>query len=267
MMAHTLPVMAGLLMLAGAQADGSMQQGFLSQYVGSALPHHKSPAKHGLSASAVEEQSVQKVVASDSSMGFGMPAIGISLVTLAAMLGFRMRRGLQQATTIESDMSTAFAIDASDNILELKAQDARGFEESRIRGGWQQSSRSSEPLTLCYAKDSSSFDPLGLNMHEAEIQHGRTATLATLFHSDPELKTKGFKNARFAAAATAFAPLAAFAGGQSEGTGLSLGIDDGREGTVLTVIFGFFFLVYYNWAKDQPDSDSDFFAEYDERRL
>jgi hypothetical protein len=273
MMAHILPVMAGLLMLAGAQADGSMHQGFLSQYVGSALPHHNSPAKHGLSASGVEEKSVQKVVVSDSSMGFGMPAIGISLLTLAAMLGVRMRRGLQQATTFassdghESDMSTAFALDASDTILELKAQDARGYEESRIRGGWQQSSRNSEPLTLCYAKDSSGFDPLGLNMHEAEIQHGRTVTLATLFKSDPELKTKGFKNARFAAAATAFAPLAAFAGGQSEGTGLSLGIDDGREGTVILVIFGFFFLVYFNWAKEQPDSDSDFFAEYDERRL
>ena len=32
------------------------------------------------------------------------------------------------------------------------------------------------------------------------------------------------------------------------------------------MIFGFFFAVYYNWAKMQPDSDSDFFAEYDERR-
>ena len=70
-----------------------------------------------------------------------------------------------------------------------------------------------------------------------------------------------------AAAATAFAPLAALAGGQSEGTGLSLGIDDPREGTVLWVIGGFFFFTYYNWAKEQPDSDSDFFAEYDERRL
>ena len=54
-----------------------------------------------------------------------------------------------------------------------------------------------------------------------------------------------------------FAPLAALAGGQSEGTGLSLGIDDPREGTVLWVIGGFFFATYYNWAKEQPDSDSD----------
>ena len=75
------------------------------------------------------------------------------------------------------------------------------------------------------------------------------------------------KPVSFAAAAAAFTPFAALAGGQSEGTGLSLGIDDPREGTVLWVIGGFFFFTYYNWAKEQPDSDSDFFGEYDERRL
>jgi hypothetical protein len=74
------------------------------------------------------------------------------------------------------------------------------------------------------------------------------------------------KPVSFAAAAAAFTPFAALAGGQSEGTGLVLGIDDGRETTVLTLVFGAFFWLYYNWAKDQPDSDSDFFAEYDERR-
>ena len=35
---------------------------------------------------------------------------------------------------------------------------------------------------------------------------------------------------QLAAAATAFAPLAALAGGQAEGTGLALGIEDEREG-------------------------------------
>lgn len=59
----------------------------------------------------------------------------------------------------------------------------------------------------------------------------------------------------------------AVAGGQSEGMGLPWGIDDDRETLVTVVIFGLFFALYYNWAKDQPDSDSDFFGEYDERRL
>lgn len=59
----------------------------------------------------------------------------------------------------------------------------------------------------------------------------------------------------------------AVAGGQSEGMGLPWGVDDDRETLVTVVIFGLFFTLYYNWAKDQPDSDSDFFGEYDERRL
>lgn len=59
---------------------------------------------------------------------------------------------------------------------------------------------------------------------------------------------------------------AALAAGQSEGTGLTLGIDDNRELLVLAVVFSGFWVLYFNWAKDQPDNDSDFFSEYDERR-
>ena len=47
---------------------------------------------------------------------------------------------------------------------------------------------------------------------------------------------------------------AALAGGQSEGTGLSLGIDDPREGTVLWVIGGFFFFICTKLGVEQPDS-------------
>jgi hypothetical protein len=89
-------------------------------------------------------RAVQKVFANDNSMPIGMSAIGVSLLTLAAMLGVRMRRGLQQ----EADMSIALAPAASGNILEMKS------EESIVRGhvGWsQESSKNSRPLTLCYA--------------------------------------------------------------------------------------------------------------------
>mgnify|MGYP003328861020 CR=1 FL=1 len=58
-----------------------------------------------------EERAVQKVLANDSSMPIGMSAIGVSLLALAAILGIRMRRELQQAAAFarsvwhESDMS------------------------------------------------------------------------------------------------------------------------------------------------------------------
>jgi hypothetical protein len=80
-------------------------------------------------------------------------------------------------------------------------------------------------------------------------------------------KAKPALHYQLAAAATAFAPIAAFAGGQAEGTGLALGIEDEREGIALLCVGGFLFSVFFNWSKDQPDSDSDFFGEYDERRL
>ena len=142
-------------MLAGAQAgdvaDRSMHNGFLSQYMGSgdynkfvtpqfsrmkhggapdALSHQNGPAEHGPGIAAP---------AQDSMAFTSMSAIAVSLLTLAAMLGVRMRRGLQQA----ADMSIALAPASADNILELKAQ------ESIVRGqvGWsQQSSESSRPL-------------------------------------------------------------------------------------------------------------------------
>jgi len=86
-----------------------------------------------------------------------MSAVGVSLLTLAAMLAVRMRRGLQQAPAYagsgghESDMSTALAPASAGNILELRTQ------ESTVRGqvGWsQQSSKNSRPLTSCYAEAS-----------------------------------------------------------------------------------------------------------------
>merc|ERR1719393_364204 len=132
-----------------------MHQGFLSQYMGSdasknslddynmfvtprlnhmkhggapdALSHHNGPAEHG--PTTVFDRSaraVQKVLANDHSMPVGMSAIGVSLLTLAAMLGVRMRRRLQQATAFASsdghdtNISIALAPAAAGNILELK---------------------------------------------------------------------------------------------------------------------------------------------------
>merc|ERR1719174_86808 len=97
-----------------------------------------------------EERAMQKVFANDNSMTIGMSAIGVSLLTLAAMLGVRMRRGLQQAI--------ALAPAAAGNILELKTQ------EPIVRGqvGWsQQSSKNSHPLALCYAEYTLDDTPIG----------------------------------------------------------------------------------------------------------
>jgi hypothetical protein len=178
-MAHLLPLLAGLLVFAGAHAsdvaDRSMHQGFLSQYMGSdasetsRVDYSKfvtsqfNHMKNGGAPDALShveketERAMQKEFANDNSMSIGMSAIGVSLLTLAAMLAVRMRRGLQQAPAYagsgghESDMSTALAPASAGNILELRTQ------ESTVRGevGWsQQSSKNSPPLTFCYATPS-----------------------------------------------------------------------------------------------------------------
>jgi len=244
-MAHFLPLVAGLLMFAGAHAsdvaDRSMYQGFLSQHMGSDVSKSSlddynkfvtprfSHIKHGGAhetggAKIVDkeaERAMQKVLANDNSLPIGMSAIGVSLLTLAAMLGVRMRRGHQQATAFasryghESDMSIALAPDAAGNILELKTQ------ESIVRDqvGWsQQSSENSRPPTFCYATPSSeagSFDPAGLSegvstselkrYREAELSHGRVAML----ESNRQFKTNLDRRSLLAATAGAvLAPLA-----------------------------------------------------------
>merc|ERR1719324_1140682 len=140
-----------------------------------------------------EERVVQKMLANANSMPIGMSAIGVSLLALAAMLGARMRRGLQQATAFassgghESDMSTALTPAAAGNILELKT------EESSVRGqvGWsQQSSKNSHPLTLCYADYTLDDAPIGgplepvANYILVKIDDGIDATKGGVFLPD-----------------------------------------------------------------------------------
>merc|ERR1719377_156535 len=95
-----------------------------------------------------EEKAVQKIVTNDSNMPISLAAIGIGLVSLAAMLGFRMRRGLQTATVLGSDMSVAMAPASGDNFLELHGS---ASQNSRSAGWGQMSSQNSSPLTPCYA--------------------------------------------------------------------------------------------------------------------
>jgi len=40
-----------------------------------------------------------------------------------------------------------------------------------------------------------------------------------------------------------------------------------RGGYALLGMGGFMFAVFFRWSAEQPDADSDFFGEYDERRL
>jgi hypothetical protein len=85
-----------------------------------------------------------------------LSAIGIGLLSLAAMLGVRLQRRLQPATVLASSAglgplmprNTASAL--GDNAMEMKSEDPHKVNSSRV--GWGQlSSQNSRPLTHCYA--------------------------------------------------------------------------------------------------------------------
>merc|ERR1719331_1426208 len=123
-------------------------------------------------------------------MPIGLSAIGAALLTLAGLLGVRMRRRVQPAAHLAmahgADMSIPMAQASVDNILELKAQQSLGSvhrKDDFMSGGWgQPSSQNLRPLTALYAL----FDPIDFSEkasaqsphREAELKHGRVAMLA-----------------------------------------------------------------------------------------
>merc|ERR1719327_1702705 len=114
-----------------------------------------------------------------TSLGF---AFGVGLLSLVTMLGVGIRRALQPATVLASNGALL-----GDNNMEMESRWRLAMERAAARKvGWGQPSfQNTPPPTLCYATapgkqtDSLGFDPLGLNMREAEIKHGRSAALAT----------------------------------------------------------------------------------------
>jgi len=106
-----------------------------------------------------EDKDVQKLLNSESNMPIGLSAIGFALLSLAAVVGVRMRRGMQTAIASSGghgiDMSIPLATVSGDNTLDLK-------------------SNFKSPFAL--------FDPLGLG-RASELQHGRMALTAVYFLS------------------------------------------------------------------------------------
>jgi len=159
MMVHHVAIVAGMLMLGGAQGQSSMR-GY-DKFVTPNFQHVKHgngpDALSGTSPSAdrEEKQAVQKLLSNDSYSPITLSAIGVGLLSLATMLGVRLRRGLQAATIpassagLDLPMNTSSAL--GDNVMEMKSQDSN-VKSSAARTGWgQQSSQNSRPLTPCYA--------------------------------------------------------------------------------------------------------------------
>jgi hypothetical protein len=184
-MAHLAVLLAGLLLVASQASDNTDQstlRGSLSKYNKFITPA-SSRVKNGnvpdsmaftsakdLNTAKIadreEKQAVQNLLANDSTKPITLSAIGVGLLSLAAMLGVRMWRGLQQTTVVASsgiDMPINTASALGEGIMEMKSQDpninssAAAFDSSQrmssqMVGGGQMSPQERALLTLCYAE-------------------------------------------------------------------------------------------------------------------
>merc|ERR1719174_499433 len=95
----------------------------------------------------VEKQAAQKLLANSNSNTISLSAIGIGLLSLATMMGARLWRGLQPATTLASSsglgadmpMNTMSAL--GDNVMEMKVSGSiSSHKVNSGRVGWVQQS-------------------------------------------------------------------------------------------------------------------------------
>jgi len=177
-MVRLVALLAGLLVLAEAseKAEHSNPRGFLDQYDKFVVPNRAHPAReeshvvkavsnmgdksYTIVSDREAEKDVQKLLTDgNGNTDITLSAIGVGLLALAAMLGVRMRRGLQSST--EADMSVNMA-----PVMEMKSQGSDingaaplemphlGTETSR-RVGWGQLAsenfQKSLPHILCAA--------------------------------------------------------------------------------------------------------------------
>merc|ERR1719353_1498113 len=137
-----------MTMFASARANDAADY---SKFMSHRLNHMKTADVNRISASPLvdspfapkiadkeEERAPQKLLASDNNMPLGLSALGVALLTLAGLLGVRMRRGVQSAADLAMPMAQA----SVDNILELKAQQSSGSAHRK---------QNLRPLTALYA--------------------------------------------------------------------------------------------------------------------
>jgi ribosomal protein L10 len=140
---------------------------------GKFMAHHLNRMEHGGRPEAlsdhygvVEDASApvadNKLLSNESSNPVGFSAIAVAMLSLAAMVGVRMRRRMQPAIALAGS-SSMYGIDMSEQFLQ-----------------------SSKDMHVDSNSSSVLWDPLGLGggvPRESELQHGQMATMAVFFVS------------------------------------------------------------------------------------
>jgi hypothetical protein len=205
-MALPMTFVAGTLIFSGAQssdiADGSRNDGFLSKYMllrpeSSGVFRMRKNLEPQKISDKDEDKDAQELFTNVSNKHIGLSAIGVALLSVAAMVGVRMRRGIQPPIALTSsgghgiDMSRPMAPVSVDNTLKLKSRDFL------VRSPEQVLQISERALAKDMHADIKSpfalWDPIGLgeaspeahgeNFLMSEVQHGRVAMTAVFFVS------------------------------------------------------------------------------------
>jgi len=192
-MAQLAVLIAGLLLIAESQAsdvaktDPSAVQGFLSKYMTSPTQRmviDDKPALHSEPQIAKEEEkAAEKLLATSSNTPITLTAIGVGLLALVAMVGARIRRGLQPATVLAGmEMHSQAQVATVSNIF------YSGGDEAKLGAGGMADTRDPEPFVNETDKRQSisqapSFEEylksrqFAADSRKAELKHGSFVTL------------------------------------------------------------------------------------------
>jgi hypothetical protein len=185
-MAKLAVLIAGLLLIAESQASDVSETGFLSKYMTAPTQRvvviddkpalHPAPQKQ-------EEKAAEKLLANSSNTPITLSAIGVGLLALVAMVGARIRRGLQPATVLAGmEMHSQAQVATMPNIFYSEGDDAK------LGAGGMADTRDPEPFVNETDKRQSisqapSFEEylksrqFAADSRNAELKHGSFITL------------------------------------------------------------------------------------------
>jgi len=218
-----MTLLVGMLMLSDVQAsdiaDGSKNHWFLSKYMplrrtgysksfigdnGKFMAHHLNHMQHrgGPEASLDhndlaedEGKDLQKLSTNASNKPTRFSAVGVALLSFAAMVGVRIWRGMQPAIFLSCsdgdsiDMSIPMEPVSVDNALDLKSQGYRFRIPEQVLQGAE--GAPAKELHADIKRPFALWDPFGLgeaapeahveDFRQSELQHGRAAIAAVFF--------------------------------------------------------------------------------------
>jgi len=143
-MAKLAVLIAGLLLIAESQASDVSETGFLSKYMTAPTQRvvviddkpalHPAPQKQ-------EEKAAEKLLANSSNTPITLSAIGVGLLALVAMVGARIRRGLQPATVLAGmEMHSQAQVATMPNVF------YSGGDDAKLGAGGMADTRDPEPF-------------------------------------------------------------------------------------------------------------------------